>query len=299
MEQNSKTAALHPLVLAVDGGGSRCRMTLVGEGLDLRVDLGPANASSDFDGALATCRTGLAQLATGLSRDLRAVPAYFGLAGIVDDAIAARFAAALPLDHVKVEEDRAAAVTGALGLRDGAVIHSGTGSFVALRHQGLLRCAGGWGPKLGDEGSAHWVGREILRAALAATDGLAEPCGLSTAVLDRFGDAGGVIAFASTATSGDIAALAPMLRDHGEDPTTRDILTRAAGYFARTLTALGWRGEVICPTGGLAPHIAPFLPAQMAAQLRPAQAEPLQGAILLAQQFAAQLGQQDDKENRS
>ncbi|CUH81437.1 Glucosamine kinase GspK [Tritonibacter multivorans] len=291
MEENIKPVG-KTKVIAVDGGGSRCRMALVGEGLDLRVELGAANATSDFDGALATCREGLAQLASqaGMPQeDLRPLPAYFGLAGICDADQAQRFAAALPLDHARVEEDRAAAVTGALGLDDGAVMHAGTGSFVALRRGNALHCVGGWGPKLGDEGSAHWVGREILRAGLALSDGLWPASTLGQSVLDRFGGASGAITFASEATPGDIAALAPLLLEHSADPQTQDILTRAASYFADTLTTLGWQGEAICPTGGLASHLGAFLPTPMQAALRPAKAAPLEGAILLARRWAEEL----------
>lgn len=279
-------------VIAVDGGGSRCRMALVGGGFDLRVELGAANATSDFDGALATCGEGLSELATKAGvrlQDLRTLPAYFGLAGICDTDQAQRFAQNLPLDHVRVEEDRAAAVSGALGLGDGAVIHAGTGSFVARRYRGQLRCVGGWGPKLGDEGSAFWAGREVLRAGLALSDGLLSQSTLGQCVLDRFAGATGAILFATRATPGEIAALAPLLLDHKADPQTQDILTRAASYFANTLNTLDWQGEVICPTGGLAPHLGPFLPAPMRDTLRPPEADPIDGAILLARQWAKEL----------
>ena len=187
------------------------------------------------------------------------------------------------------KEDRAAAVTGALGLGDGAVMHAGTGSFVALRRHGQLRCVGGWGPTLGDEGSAHWVGREILRAALALSDRLLPASSLGQSVLDRFGGAAGAITFATAAPPGEIAALAPLLLDHKTDPQTQAILQRASGYFADTLTALGWQGEVICPTGGLAPHLGAYLPADMRSDLRPPAADPIEGAILLARRWAMEI----------
>lgn len=279
-------------VIAADGGGSRCRIALVGAGLDLRVELGAANATSDFEGAVHTCREGIAQLAqmAGFTEtQIAALPAYFGLAGICDTAQAQRFAQRLPLTHARVEEDRAAAVAGALGLDDGAVMHSGTGSFVALRTRAGLRCVGGWGAALGDEGSAHWVGREILRTALARWDGLIPASALADAVQMRFPGPAGPIMFAQRATTAEIAALAPMLLDHLEDPQTQDILSRAAGYFAATLKTLGWDGQIICPTGGLAPHLAPYLPIGMAKAVRPAQATPLEGAILLARQWATEV----------
>ena len=291
MEQD-KTPCPRTKVIAVDGGGSRCRLALVGGDLNHRIELGAANATSDFDGALATCCEGLSKLATkaGMTvQDLRPLPAYFGLAGITNTEQAERFSKHLPLDHVRVEEDRSAAVTGALGLGDGAVIHAGTGSFVARRHNGQLRCVGGWGPKLGDEGSAHWIGREVLRVGLALSDGLLSKSALGQSVLDRFDGATGAILFATGAPPTDIAALAPLLLNHKADPHSQDIMIRAAAYFSDTLKAVGWEDEPICPTGALAPHLGPFLPAAMRNALHPPAAEPIEGAILLARQWAKEL----------
>ena len=43
------------------------------------------------------------------------------------------------------------ALRGALGEKDGIVVHCGIGSFAASRIDGKSRFAGGWGPVLGDE----------------------------------------------------------------------------------------------------------------------------------------------------
>jgi N-acetylglucosamine kinase-like BadF-type ATPase len=48
---------------------------------------------------------------------------------------------------------------------------SGTGSIAFGRNQGGETArAGGWGPNVSDEGSAFWVGREAVTAALHAFD---------------------------------------------------------------------------------------------------------------------------------
>jgi N-acetylglucosamine kinase-like BadF-type ATPase len=59
--------------------------------------------------------------------------------------------------------DVEAAYLGALGDRAGVLLLAGTGSM-ALGGNGRGRWAraGGWGPLLGDEGSAFWIGREWL-----------------------------------------------------------------------------------------------------------------------------------------
>jgi N-acetylglucosamine kinase-like BadF-type ATPase len=71
--------------------------------------------------------------------------------------------------RVFVIADAQAALLGALGVRPGILVLAGTGSIV-LGHDGRGHWAraGGLGPLLGDEGSAFWLGREWLRATVAA-----------------------------------------------------------------------------------------------------------------------------------
>ncbi|HXJ77462.1 MAG TPA: BadF/BadG/BcrA/BcrD ATPase family protein [Candidatus Methylomirabilis sp.] len=70
----------------------------------------------------------------------------------------------------RVISDVEAAYLGALGERAGILLLAGTGSM-ALGRDALGRWAraGGWGPLLGDEGSAFWIGREWLRATMGST----------------------------------------------------------------------------------------------------------------------------------
>jgi len=98
--------------------------------------------------------------------------------------------------HVTVIADVEAAYLGALGDRAGILLLAGTGSM-ALGGNGRGRWAraGGWGPLLGDEGSAFWIGREWLRATmgtpgfararrmLRAADPVARIASLASAVL--------------------------------------------------------------------------------------------------------------------
>jgi N-acetylglucosamine kinase-like BadF-type ATPase len=53
----------------------------------------------------------------------------------------------------------------------GVVVNAGTGSFAYGRdRQGRTLRAGGWGFAIGDEGSAHWIGRSVVAALLRASD---------------------------------------------------------------------------------------------------------------------------------
>jgi N-acetylglucosamine kinase-like BadF-type ATPase len=73
--------------------------------------------------------------------------------------------------RVVVYSDAQVALLGALGERPGMLILSGTGSIVIGR-DGRERWAraGGFGPLLGDEGSAFWLGREWLRVTTQGED---------------------------------------------------------------------------------------------------------------------------------
>lgn len=281
-------------VIAVDGGGTRCRLVLDGPRGRVSVEAGPANVATDFETALANIRAGLAALggAAGVAPDdLVAMPAYLGLAGAGERALCAQVEAALPFLQVRVEEDRMAALQGALGEADGAIAHCGTGSFFGLRRDGAVRWVGGWGAKLGDEASSHWVGREALAGALLAVDGLRPASPLSDALIARWGSPAGLVAFAAEASPDAIGGLAPevAVAAAGGDALGRDVLERGAGHVTAMLDFLGWQpGLAICFTGGFAPTYDAYLPAQMRAALVDPAAPPIEGAVALARAFAAE-----------
>ncbi|MFY0633388.1 MAG: ATPase [Vannielia sp.] len=271
--------------IGCDGGGSGARLALLWDGRRHEAKGGPANATSDFAGAVAEVLALLERVAAqaGLAIDaLRGVPAHFALAGVVNDEIARAVAAELPLPAV-VEEDRRAAVRGALGAGAGYVAGIGTGSYIARQGPEGFASIGGHGLVLGDEASGAWVGRELLRAVIAVADGLAEGSGLTRAVAQEMGGAAGVVGFAASAGPRDFARLAPRVFDAAEDAVAGQIIARGADYIARGVARLGWQtGDVLCLTGGAGPRYAAALPAGMRAALVPAQGSALEGALALA-----------------
>ncbi len=285
-------AGLTPSIIAVDGGGTKCRLVL--DGPDGRVSVigGPANVTTDFDAALGEIRAGLAALAdkAGMTpAEIERLPAYLGLAGASDRAICDRVAAALPFARVRVEEDRAAALQGALGHGDGAIAHCGTGSFFGIRQGGRARFVGGWGARLGDEASSFWVGREALTGTLAAVDDLRPHSPLSEALLARWHTPAGLVAFAGAATPALIGDIAPAVAEAADtgDALGLAVMRAGAEHVAAMLHALGWQpGLPICLTGGLARRYIPYLPEAMGAALVATQAEPIEGAVALARAFA-------------
>jgi len=72
---------------------------------------------------------------------------------------------------IYVAGDHVIAHRAAFGTSPGVLVISGTGSIAFGRNQaGETARVGGWGPNVSDEGSAFWVGREAVTAALSAYD---------------------------------------------------------------------------------------------------------------------------------
>ncbi len=284
--------APHPeALIAVDGGGTGCRLVLWMDGVRAMAESGPANLSSDFEGALSSIRSGLSTLSAHTGHNLSEVPAYLALAGAITPDLCRRAEAALPLTRVRVEEDRRAAVRGALGSEAGGVLHAGTGSFVAVQDaRGNFRTAGGHGHVLGDGASAYSIARAALSASLEAADGTGPATDLTKTLLARFDGAAGLIAFATNAGPDEIARLASAVTDAIDDPVAHRIMTEGAAYFARVLPALGWTDSLpLSLTGGAGPAFSTFLPPALRSALGPARGTPLDGALSLAADFAREV----------
>lgn len=110
----------------------------------------------------------------------------------------------------------------------GVLVMAGTGSNTLGRATtGELLNVGGWGPALGDEGSAYWIGHQALRAAVRAKD-----FGQPTRILDRVSDfwkvasLGEVVDKAHAAP--DFSQLAPLVASCAEegDAVALEVLER-------------------------------------------------------------------------
>ncbi|MEM9603689.1 MAG: BadF/BadG/BcrA/BcrD ATPase family protein [Pseudomonadota bacterium] len=282
-----------PAAIAVDGGGSRCRAAAWVAGERYVVDVEGANITTDFERGVAAVIAATDRLAHALDADLARwtdVPVYLGLAGVTDSGVARAVADRLPFQRAQVQDDRPAAVRGALGTADGALVHCGTGSFFAVQRAGALRSAGGWGAVLGDHGSAMWVGREALTAVLDTHDGLVPATELTKDLLSRFGSPTGVVRFARDATPTALGALAPEVTRAAErgDACAVDILLRGAAGAVEVLEAMGWDDSLaIRLTGGLGPHYQPPLESDLGARVQAPAGTPLDGALSLAGDYAA------------
>jgi len=72
---------------------------------------------------------------------------------------------------IDVVGDNEIALEAAFDTLPGVIVIAGTGSIAYGRdQQGRTVRAGGWGFSIGDEGSAHWIGRTAVNALLRASD---------------------------------------------------------------------------------------------------------------------------------
>ena len=141
--------------------------------------------------------------------------AFLALTGSTD-AGAAVARALLPHAVVATDSDALAALASGTYGRPGLALVAGTGSVaVAVDADGNQTFRGGWGPTLGDEGSAYWIGLRALRAIARADDGTGPATSLSAAVLGRLQvtHARDLFdrAYDGTLYRGAIAALAPFV----------------------------------------------------------------------------------------
>lgn len=281
-------------ILAIDGGGTRCRLALKQNDMVIKVETGAANASTNFDQAVTQICLGLDHLASKAGQSITALsetPAYLGIAGVVSPEISARLKSALPLSRLRIDDDRPAALRGAVGEADGAIAHCGTGSFLACQIQGQARIIGGWGAVLGDEASAQWLGRQALSRTLDVADDLAVPSPLSRAILKQLHTPAGIVAFAASASPAQMGEFAQEVTHQAKagDVHATQLMHQGAQYIARNLSRIGWlAGSRLCLTGGLGPQYGPYLPSTIQSDLCAPLSDPLTGALALAQDFASE-----------
>ena len=210
------------IVVGVDGGGSKTRVIVADEhGGQLAEVVGPgsavkpggAEASADVieaavRDALASCEM------THVTPKVLCV----GVAGAGSEperqalwqALAGRELA----DETVVHPDFSIALDDAFGDGPGVLLISGTGSVAFGRSpSGQIARCGGWGPVCGDEGSGAWIGRRALSVVTASTDGREPETALVGAVLTaaQVNEPRDLVAWASQATPGQLATLAPVV----------------------------------------------------------------------------------------
>ena len=176
--------------LGVDGGGTATRAVIVSaRGRTLATGrAGPSNPITvGTDRALASILEAVNMASAKCGVD-RFKASRLGVAGTDRSRLRLKLLAGLPSSYgdTAVTSDAAAALAGATGCKPGVVVIAGTGSIAyGESNQGQAARAGGWGWRLGDEGSGYTIGRNAIMAALRAHDGRAPDTALRDMILNH------------------------------------------------------------------------------------------------------------------
>jgi N-acetylglucosamine kinase-like BadF-type ATPase len=186
-------------LLSVDGGGTKTLAVLVNEDGTI-LGKGKAGASNyqvvgaeaakealveailaaflDAGGLMAVEKAVFALAGIDTAKDEKAV------AGVVQHAVNEL---SIEIGSLVVENDCLSALLGATQNKAGILLIAGTGSIV-YAHDGNKRIvrSGGWGHRVGDEGSGYWIGKQAIQSVLKMQDGRGEETILSRRVLDKF-----------------------------------------------------------------------------------------------------------------
>jgi len=303
--------------LGVDGGGTNCRIRLVDETLETLAEVKNGRSNLQIDGggpAYKAISEGTRDVFAAAGIDYAETAntyACFGMAGGRMDSARAEFAARpWPFAGVKVYDDIDIAHAGALGGGDGGVIIVGTGSAALAIIEGQRHQAGGWGFQIGDQMSGAILGRELVRHAVEAEDGLVESSPLTKAVIAALGGDNQAVMTWSFATDMDLriisrdgtegcddaligrapaefGKLMPLLVEHYEkgDPVARRMMDIQLGYVDIYASWFKARGAgVMAVVGGFGHRIFPILQERYGDFVALPLYEPLHGAMILAQQ---------------
>lgn len=216
--------------------------------------------------AIATRLAALARPLLSREGIVRADAFVIGAAGAGREAERSELEAAIAAERIAwqviavsdAELARAAAFEGAAGV----LLIAGTGSIaIGADHTGRITRVGGLGWRIGDQGSAHWLGARALEAVGAMHDRIGPVTHLAErlpAVVAVSGMAG-LVRWSTTATVPQVAALGPVVIATADDGDTvaAAIVDQGVDFLGRLAAAAGAGPLPVALSGGL---IAPGRP---------------------------------------
>jgi N-acetylglucosamine kinase-like BadF-type ATPase len=306
-----------PYYLGIDGGGTKTTCAVGDESRLLATGIaGPSNI----------VRVGESQARQSLEQGVRQACAAAGItpaevvrtciggSGAAHPELAAKvrqiLAAILP-PPIEVVGDMQIALEAAFDTGPGVIVIAGTGSIAYGRdRQGNTLRAGGWGFAIGDEGSAHWIGREAVSAVLhgALENSTPPPDSTLAAALMKAWNVSSLADLARTANAippPNFAALFPAVTASRDD-LAAEVLTRAGRELAQVAATVTRRlfpvreikTVLVAMTGGVFRH-APLVRQVFynelgvldpRAEINPQVVEPVEGALRIARRAPAKAG---------
>jgi N-acetylglucosamine kinase-like BadF-type ATPase len=93
---------------------------------------------------------------------------------------------ALHVIQLFLENDANMTLLGMVDDQPGVLVIAGTGSICCgINGEGLIARVGGWGHRIGDEGSGYWISETAIQHIFRAEDGREQPSGITDAVLSH------------------------------------------------------------------------------------------------------------------
>jgi glucosamine kinase len=305
-----------PYYLGIDGGGTKTTCA-VGDEIHLLATAvsGPSNI----------VRVGDSQARESL---LQAVQQACAAAGITPQQVAGTCVGGSGAAHpelaavvrdclseilsspIAVVGDMQIALEAAFDTAPGVIVIAGTGSIAYGRdRQGRTARAGGWGFAIGDEGSAHWIGRSAVTFLLRASDrsDSIPETPLAKALFKAWGGASlsDLARVANSVPPPDFAALSPAVFASNDDVAAQ-VLTAAGSELSAIALVVISRlfakdhaaAVPVAMTGGVFRHAARVREVfynelrrlDPRAEVNPNVVDPVEGALRMARRVAASNG---------
>ncbi|MGG7077969.1 BadF/BadG/BcrA/BcrD ATPase family protein [Clostridium sardiniense] len=170
--------------LGVDGGGTKTRYILVDENLNIIKDvergtihihqIGALNLRNELKSTLDIIISESNIRKNDIGHVFLGIPGYGESKSdknIIDDIVGDIFNGI----NYTVGNDAVAGWAAGTGCNDGINIVSGTGSIAYGRNkEGIEARCGGWGPGIGDDGSAYWIALRVINEYTKQKDGRKE-----------------------------------------------------------------------------------------------------------------------------
>lgn len=292
------------LFLGIDGGGTKTAFVLldeIGRLLARHESTTSYYIEIGFDALRALLRDGVQ--AALRQAGVTASDVAYTFAGLPahgeDSELLTTFDALLAgvVPHSRIGNDMICSWAGSLAGADGISLVAGTGSIAYGEWMGCGARCGGWGEVFGDEGSAHWLAREVLALFSRMADCRAEPGPLLGLVREHFelkhdldlcGEINGSAARSELA---QVARLATAAANAG-DVQARQLLVRAgdelaalAAGVARNLGVTGIQAVPVSYSGGV------FAAGELVlGPLQAALSRRLPGSVLKTPRFGPEIG---------
>ena len=248
-------------VLGADVGGTSARVVHYQDGHERSRAEGPGGAMRLGRGqALAAALADLARPLLARGGVVRADAFVVGASGAGREAERTELHAALETQRVAwrviVTTDADLARAAAFAGEPGVLLIAGTGSIAIVRDvDGTTRRVGGLGWRMGDQGSAHWLGVQGLIAVGAMHDQLGPPTHLTEALCVKAGvpGIGGLVRWSTTATPAEVATLGPAVVACAEegDAVAEGIVAAGVGWLVRLAESAGAGRLPVALSGGL------------------------------------------------